>query len=139
MKTFRKLFQIDAPFSYESARILVVDDEPLVIRPVVQILNQAGFKRVESENDPRRALHTVQKFRPDLILLDLIMPEMTGVEFLEQLKSSPDFDEISVLILSAGRMSDKYKSLRLGAVGFINKPVDPDQLVQSVQQTLLVD
>lgn len=138
MKSFQSLFQIDTEFAFESARVMVIDDEPLVTRTVASVLLHSGFEQVRCVNDSTKAIKEIAKFQPDLLLLDLFMPEVTGHQVLETLRSETRFSDIAILILSAADKASKYKSLRLGATGFVDKPVKPEDLVNAIQHVLRV-
>jgi CheY-like chemotaxis protein len=127
---------VNAQVSSEFARILVIDDEPLVTRTVFQYLQNAGYKDVHLVNDSREAIEAVATLLPDLILLDLLMPHVDGLELLEQISSDPKNVEVSVLVFSAADKGMKYKSIRLGAKGFVDKPVSKEELLESIEKAL---
>jgi CheY-like chemotaxis protein len=102
------------PNSFEK-RILVVDDVALVCQVVVNQLRSAGFENVASETDPRLVLDAISEFKPDMVLLDILMPNISGLEVLQQIRSKPEMDKIIVLMLSAAGRDEQYESLELGA------------------------
>ena len=136
MKTHPDLTQIEVETFGEDARILVIDDEPTITHVVSRHLRRSGYKNIRSMTDSRRALHSIALEKPDLILLDLHMPHLSGLDLLRQIRENPEFSDIIVLILSAASNAEKYKSLNLGAVGFISKPVDAEELGNYVSNAL---
>ncbi len=137
-RSFEHLLPVELDFQYENARIMVIDDEPILTRFVSVCLRKQGFDHVCSINDPRKALEKIEEFQPDLILLDIAMPGINGLELLEQIRNTPKFREISVLMLSAATKKYKYQALNLGAVDFVNKPVDQERLVDSIRNALRI-
>ena len=116
--------------------ILVVDDSNTNVVLLEAILADRGYK-IDSAGNAKEALHCIEKNKPDLILLDLLMPKVSGFEFLEHLRGDVRTKDTPVIIISA--LSDeenKNRTLRLGAVDFIIKPVDIQYLVDRVARTL---
>ncbi|MFW5947357.1 MAG: response regulator, partial [Gemmatimonadota bacterium] len=123
---------------YLDATILIVDDEPANVRLVERILEREGFRNIESTTDPRHflALYTARK--PDILLLDLHMPEMDGFAVMEQLRGRiPANDFVPILVLTADvtpRARDN--ALSAGAKDFLTKPVDPTEVVLRIRNLL---
>lgn len=138
MSFFTNTPLVNAQFSTEFARILVIDDEPLVTRTVEQYLKNAGYLDLHLLNDSRLAMDTIAEIDPDLILLDLLMPHVSGLELLETIAGDARFCETSVLVLSSADKGAKYKSIRLGAAGFVDKPVSRDDLLSGIAESLKV-
>lgn len=115
--------------------ILVVDDDAVVRESICTYLNDSGFHIHEAENG-KTGLKLMRKVRPDLVLLDLRMPEMDGLEVLAAI--SDEEPELPVIVVTgAGIMQDAVESLRLGAFDFINKPIiDMAILEHSVRAAL---
>jgi CheY-like chemotaxis protein len=113
-------------------RILIIDDVVLVGLSVSTQLKRAGFSNVQFESEPLKAMEVVSRFKPDMILLDILMPELSGLELLQQIREIQEYDHIIVLMLSAAGRDEQYKSLELGALGFIQKPTTADNLVRTV-------
>jgi CheY-like chemotaxis protein len=119
------------------AVILVVDDEPLNIKLLRGILSDSGYAVMEAQNG-REAL-SLSGQNPDLILLDLMMPEIDGFETCRLLKENPETREIPVIFLSA--LQDiKYRTFgaRLGGADYITKPFDQGELLARVQTQLAI-
>jgi two-component system alkaline phosphatase synthesis response regulator PhoP len=113
-------------------RILVVDDEESVRQVVSFTLEQAGYE-VESSADGDDCLEKVYSFRPDLILLDLMMPLVDGWEVLRLLRSNPETADIPVVILTAkGEIYDKMFALQQGAADYITKPFGKRELLERI-------
>lgn len=116
--------------------ILVVDDHQDVVDLVRYNLSKAGF--VVSEcNDGLRALEEIRENRPDLIVLDLMMPEMDGVSLFRHLKQNPETADIPVIMLTArSAPEERVEGLELGADDYLGKPFSPKELVLRVQSIL---
>ena len=116
--------------------ILVVDDEPDVVTLIEQILHAEGY-RVLPAYDGISALDTAVRKKPDLILLDLMMPTMSGYEVCEQLKGNPVTQYIPIVcITSAHTATARANSLKAGAETLITKPFLPAELIAQVNRYL---
>jgi CheY-like chemotaxis protein len=118
----------------KSAHILVVEDDPDIRESVVEILEDDGHV-VTSAGDGREALDALQSASPapDLILLDLMMPVMSGYQFREEQLKLPEFASIPVLIVTAD-VNARSKVESLKAAGFVQKPLKIRQLLDLVDQ-----
>lgn len=118
-------------------KILVVDDNVVNLKVVDKILKtNEEYKPVLIPNG-KKALQFLEKNRPDLILLDVLMPEMDGYEVLQEIKKQPELADVPVLFLTAdedGDLREKIKSA--GANGLLRKPFDKDDLLNLVGQHL---
>ncbi len=104
--------------------ILVADDEPHILQ-LVRLILQEKYRILEAE-DGEAVLEILEKTRPDLILLDVMMPKINGFELCEQLKNNPETKDITIMMLSAkAQERDIIQGLRLGADHYITKPFDP--------------
>jgi DNA-binding response OmpR family regulator len=116
-----------------AATILVVEDDPDVRRLVASLLTRAGMEVVEAE-DGRRGIRAFFEVRPDLVVLDLELPEMDGWEVLERLR---EMSSAPVLMLTAqGAEVDKVRALTGGADDYVTKPFGPRELVARVEALL---
>jgi CheY-like chemotaxis protein len=114
-------------------RVLVVDDEPDVLLLCRLNLQQRGHELLEA-SDGTSALRLAREGRPDVIVLDLMLPGMNGYEVLEQLRSEDETAEIPVLILTAKSLkADLERSRGLGADVFMTKPFLPNELCDLVE------
>ena len=116
--------------------VLVVDDESDVIDLIRYKLRGAGFAVLEA-NDGLTALRMAREHRPDLVVLDLMLPEMAGEEVCRQLKADADTAAIPVLMLTAkGQASERIAGLEIGADDYLLKPFSPRELVLRVEAVL---
>lgn len=118
-----------------SKRVLVVDDQP-ELRKLITMTLQMGDYEVQEAEDATEGLDKVKTFRPDVLLLDVMMPgEMDGYQLCELLKKDEDFNYLSVVLLTArGQSSDLEEGKRVGADRYLVKPFSPLQLVQTVRE-----
>jgi len=112
--------------------ILAVDDVPLNILLIKKMLSQYTFQ-IKTANSGQAALDAVAERKPDLILLDLMMPGIDGFEVIQRLRAKEDTKDIPIIILSAlNSEQDIARGFQLGANDFINKPIIMEKLVSSV-------
>jgi len=118
-------------------RILVADDEPHIRRILVALLGTAGFAVIEA-SDGDEALEALDApLTPDLLILDLMMPRMSGLEVLNRLRERPAHRRTPVIVLTAkGQDADRQAVLSAGAVDFMTKPFSPKKLISRIQEIL---
>ncbi|MCL1470674.1 EAL domain-containing protein [Argonema antarcticum] len=117
----------------ESELILIVDDNPTNLKLLFGFLKEAGFKILVARNG-KNALEKMPHIKPDLILLDIRMPEMDGFELCRHLKANPTTKEIPIIFLTAlSDVKDKVEGLTLGAVDYITKPLQQEELLSRVR------
>ena len=117
--------------------IMLVDDEPVMLDIVQALLEDAGYSHFLSVQHSVDAIAAMEEGDPDILLLDLDMPEMDGFEVLTQVRQHPRFCHLPVIILTAAEDPDsKLRALELGATDFLSKPVDPSELGLRVRNTL---
>jgi putative two-component system response regulator len=122
---------------FRKARILIVDDEEHNIEILRRILTRAGFTRVESTTDSRDAKRLYVRHRPDLILLDLHMPHLDGLEVMAQLAEVAEASYLPILILSADVTPEaRRQALSRGAKDFVNKPFQQDEILLRIKTLL---
>lgn len=121
----------------EPKRVVCIEDEPEMIDLVRLILGRKGFF-VIGANGGIEGLETVRREKPDLILLDLMMPDMDGWEVYQQVKADPGLREIPVIVVTAKAQSiDKVLGLHIAKVDdYITKPFGPQELLESVEKIL---
>jgi DNA-binding response OmpR family regulator len=118
------------------SHILVVDDDPTVAEVVARYLLHAGYT-VERAADGRAALEQVAARRPDLVVLDLMLPEVDGLEVCRRLRADPVARDVPVVMLTArGDEQDRITGLELGADDYVTKPFSPRELVLRIQSVL---
>lgn len=121
----------------ETAKILVVDDEPEITEIIDTYLSEAGHK-VMVENNPTKAIEKAILFRPDLILLDIMMPGMDGYDICEQLKKNPEYAGTPIVFLTGKDKSDDMgRSFQAGGDMFIKKPFSCERLLEIVNIVLM--
>ena len=120
----------------DSKKLLLVDDDPNLILLVKDYLEFRGYEVIAAENG-REALAILQQQVPDMIICDVMMPEMDGYVFVERLRQEPHHSWIPVLFLSAkGQSQDRVKGLNTGADVYMVKPFEPEELVAQVESCL---
>jgi DNA-binding response OmpR family regulator len=115
-------------------KILVVDDDPIGTRMVQFLLTEEGYE-VETVDNPRGAMVLLRKQLPDLILLDVNMPQVNGFEFYTRL-SDQGIDIPVIFITAKGELEDRLRGLRMGADDYITKPFAPAEMVARVEAVL---
>lgn len=120
------------------ARILIVDDEPQNVRFLEDVLGWAGYESVKGVTEPRLALSMVRKFDPDLVILDLLMPEMDGFGVIEELRAAfPEDAYLPILVLTSDiSRESRRRALAKGAQDFITKPMSPTEVTLRVANLL---
>lgn len=125
------------PDSTSSARrsILVVDDEPYIGR-IIQLKLESGPYAVELAHDGRSALERLSSGSPfDLVLLDIMMPHLSGLEVLAELRRLPGRERTPVIMLTAkGQDTDRARAAELGATDFLTKPFSPKKLLARIDE-----
>ena len=114
----------ERPNTAERLRVLVVDDDPLVRRSIRDVLRPAGMLVVGEAEDGRDALRAARYYKPDIILLDVMMPGVDGITALEQLVADPQVDAKIVILSVRGEHDLGYVALRMGAIGYLNKDLE---------------
>lgn len=121
----------------KTAKILVIDDEPEITEIIDAFLQNEGYT-VKVENNPQNALNLAEEFRPDLILLDIMMPGTDGYQVCNQIKENPKLGETPVIFLTGkDSKDDQGKSFQVGGDMFIKKPFSCDRLLEIVNIVLL--
>lgn len=119
-------------------RILIVDDEPNIVLALELLMKKEGFE-VRTADDGEQAFHAVGEFRPDLVLLDLMMPKMDGYEVCQRIRADASLKDVRIIMLTAkGREVEKEKGLALGADSYITKPFSTREVVLTVKRLLAV-
>jgi len=117
--------------------IMMVDDEPTTLDVLEVFLQGEGYEKLLTTTDSTRALEMLRRETPDVLLLDLIMPGVGGLELLASIRADPDLKHTPVLILTSSTEAEtKLRALELGATDFLAKPVDPSELALRLRNTL---
>lgn len=117
-------------------RILIVDDEPNIVISVEYLMRREGFE-VASVGDGRAALEAMAEALPDLVVLDVMLPAMSGFDVCDRIRADQRFKGVKVVMLTArGRDTEVAKGLRLGADAYVTKPFSTRDLVAQIKQLL---
>lgn len=114
-------------------KILLVDDSPSNNLLLQNILEEEGYAPITSF-DGKNALEIIRKEKPDLVLLDIMMPEIDGFEVLEDIVTNNDTKDIKVIIITARKdPEDRNRAIDLGVIDYIIKPIDIDYLLKRIE------
>ncbi len=122
---------------HQNYKIMVVDDEAIYLVEFEDLLREHGY-RVRAAVDGKACLEMAEDFRPDLILLDIAMPKLNGIEVLRQLKTNPAFKRLPIIVVSGkAAPTDLPKDCRDYVSDFFSKPFDINLLLDRIEKTLL--
>ena len=117
---------------YNSKKVLIADDEPDILEIISYNLLKEGY-RVETAKDGIDALDKISTFKPDLVILDIMMPKMNGVEVCKIMRSKHEYNDTLIIFLTAlSDESSQIKGLETGADDYISKPISPKVLISRV-------
>jgi len=117
-------------------RILIADDEPNIVVSLEFLMKQRGYV-VRVAQTGEEALNAVSEFAPDLILLDVMMPRMSGYDLCQRVRENPGWNGIKIIMLSAkGREIEVSKGIAVGADAYVTKPFATKELIAKVQELL---
>ena len=117
-------------------KILIADDEPNIVVSLEFLMKQKGYV-VKTVNNGEDALSAVSEFGPDLILLDVMMPRMSGYDVCQKIRENPAWSAIRIVMLSAkGRDIEVNKGIAVGADAYVTKPFSTKDLIAKVQELL---
>ena len=123
----------------QTAKIMLVDDEPLNIKVVRKHLANAGYQRFVATTEPGQAMGMVRRENPDAMLLDIMMPGISGLDLLKMIRTDLSLTHLPVIILTAADSAEtRVQALELGATDFLGKPVDPIELLPRVRNAILL-
>ncbi|NCO83020.1 MAG: response regulator [Nitrospirae bacterium CG_4_10_14_3_um_filter_44_29] len=118
------------------SKVMVVDDEPFILMMIEDKLKKAKID-VVTLRDSGKAFEAIKKEGPDLVILDWMMPELSGIELCKMIRSDPAISHLPVFMLTAkGQDSDEQLGLQCGITRYITKPFSPKYLLELVQETL---
>jgi DNA-binding response OmpR family regulator len=116
--------------------ILIVDDEPGIVVPVQFLMEQQGYRVMTAERG-EDALDLIYQYKPDLVLLDIMLPGIDGYEICEIVRLNPDYRDVKIVFFTAkGRETEIAKGLALGADAYITKPYSNAELVAKIKELL---
>ena len=115
-------------------RILIVDDEPFNLDLLAQEVRELGYD-VERARDGAEALTRTESYRPDLMLLDYMMPGMNGLDVLQEIRRR-EWDVPVIMITAHGSIDVAVQAMKLGAADFIEKPFEPDHMAVIIRKVL---
>lgn len=114
--------------------VLIVDDDPNLVRSLTFVLGKEGYE-TDSASNGEDAIKKVHESKPKIMFLDIMMPRKNGYEVCDELKSSPDFADIHIIMLTAkGQEEDRLKALESKANEFITKPFSMAMVIDKVKQ-----
>ncbi len=117
-------------------RILIADDEPNIVTSL-EFLMRGGDYEVRVALNGEEALRLAESFRPDVVLLDVMMPQRSGFEVCEKIRANPALQEIKIIMLTAkGRNAERDRGLNLGANAYITKPFSTKELMNTLRGLL---
>ncbi|MDR4459689.1 MAG: EAL domain-containing protein [Nitrospirales bacterium] len=123
--------------SLTQATIMIIDEEPTTMEAMQGYLEDAGFQHFVLVEDSSRAMEQIEKHRPDILLLDLMMAIVPGIEILQQVRNHPKLKPLPVIILtSSSDTKTKLQALDRGATDFLAKPIDSSELKLRIRNTL---
>jgi two-component system alkaline phosphatase synthesis response regulator PhoP len=121
----------------DNAKVLVIDDEPEITEIVQTFLSEAGYQ-VLVENSSKNAVEKAHGFKPDVVLLDIMMPGMDGYNICQELKKDPEFADTPIIFLTGkDRGDDMGRSFKSGGDMFIKKPFSCERLLEIVNIVLM--
>lgn len=124
--------------SITDAKILIVEDEPQINRLVELVLQSAGYYKIRKAYDGREALNLIKIEKPDLILLDVMIPEIDGFELCKMIKNDNNLKSVQIIMLTAKKMEeDILKGFESGAIDYISKPFSNRILLARIKAHLL--
>ncbi|MCY1527557.1 Transcriptional regulatory protein WalR [compost metagenome] len=122
-----------------SKTVLIADDEPNIVISLEFLLEQAGY-RVLVAHDGQEALEAIQRQPPDLVLLDVMLPRLSGFDVCQKIRENPDWQHMRIVMLTAkGREVEVSKGLALGANAYITKPFSTQELLAQIGAQLAVE
>jgi len=126
----------DAPGGAGRPRVMAVDDSPIALKKYAMTLEKAGFL-FRAVQDPKAAMGAITEFRPDVILMDQMMPDIDGFELTKMIVGSRGMEGIKIIMVSSdNKKATVVKAVQGGAVDFLMKPFDDSALLAKIRQYL---
>ncbi len=118
------------------SKVIVIDDEPFILMMIEDKLKKAKIS-VTTLRESRNALEVIKKDKPELIILDWMMPELSGIDLCRMIKADPELKDIPIFMLTAkGQDSDEQQGFQCGVSRYITKPFSPRSLLEMVQEII---
>jgi DNA-binding response OmpR family regulator len=119
-----------------SGKVLIVDDEPNIVTSLEFLMRKNRYE-VQVARDGGEALGLVERFRPDVVLLDVMMPVWSGLEVCRRIRANPELRGVKIVMLTArGRESERDRGLAAGANAYVTKPFSTKELVSTVRELM---
>lgn len=116
--------------------VLLIEDEPNIIEAITFILLRKGIK-VDAHSNGASALETVKSTNPDAVILDVMLPNRSGFDILQDIREDTDFAEIPVMMLTArGQTKDRERAMELGATAYMTKPFSNSDVIEAITALL---
>ena len=123
----------------KSSRVMIVDDEPINVKVAGKYVRMLGYSNFLTVTDSTKVIEALHEENPDALLLDLMMPEVSGMDILETMRADANLKRIPVIILTASSdRGTRLRALELGAMDFLAKPLDPEELAPRIRNALLM-
>lgn len=120
----------------ENRKILIVDDEPFILKSLLFIFKREGFDVVSAING-EQGLEQLREHRPSLVFLDIMLPGRDGYDICREIKEDPELKETHVILLTAkGQEADKQRAFDVGADDYVTKPFSPSRVVEKARTVL---
>lgn len=123
--------------SLRSSKIMIVDDEAYTVLVLKKLLAFQGYHSFVGSTDSTQAFNLIQQHRPDVLLLDIVMPQVSGIDILQQMQSDVKLSAIPVIVLTAtADPAVRTQALKFGATDYLSKPIASDELLMRVRNVL---
>lgn len=134
----QKIINKNQVWQLKEAKIMIVDNES-INSEVIQIhLESTGYKNIICSSAPKQAVELIKAEQPDLVLVAMMMPEVSGVDILEVMQAQDQLERTSVIIITSSTDAEmKQKALGLGVADFLSRPIDASELILRVKNTLM--
>jgi diguanylate cyclase (GGDEF)-like protein len=127
----------DAADTLTHSTVMMIDDDPITLEVIQAFLAEAGYRKIVTVSQPAQALRKIRHEQPDVVLLDLLMPGVSGFDILRAMSGDAELRYVPVIMLTAASDAEtKLRALELGATDFLAKPVDPSELTLRLRNTL---
>lgn len=119
------------------SKVMMIDDDPITLEVIQAFLSESGYRRIVTLSQPAQALQRIREEMPDVVLLDILMPGVSGFDILTDMGRDAELRYVPVIMLTAAIDAEtKLRALELGATDFLAKPVDPSELTLRLRNTL---